>query len=68
MKKNAIRPADGSRTNWRFPRRKERREQAAVRQAEYDALSTEQKIARAEGRRGNSKKELTRLRRELCPT
>lgn len=42
-------------------RRKERQEQAAVRQAEYDALSVEQKIARAEGRPGNSEKELRRL-------
>jgi hypothetical protein len=42
-------------------RRKERQEQAAIRQAEYDALSTEQKIARAKSRRGNSKKELARL-------
>lgn len=50
-----------SRTNWRFPRRKERREQAAIRQAEYNALSTGEKIARARSRRGSSKKEITRL-------
>lgn len=42
-------------------RRKERQEQAAIRQAEYDALTTEQKIDRARARRGNSKKELRRL-------
>jgi len=41
---------------------KERREEAGIRQAEYDALSTEQKIARAEARPGNSLKELRRLR------
>ena len=42
-------------------RREVRHEQAQTRQAEYDSLSTEQKIARAESRRGNSKKELARL-------
>lgn len=41
--------------------RKQRNEEAAVRQEEYDALSTEQKIARAKSRRGESKKELRRL-------
>ncbi len=64
MKKNAIRPNEGSRTDWRFPRRKERREQAAIRQTEYDSLTNAQKITRAEGRRGESQKELARLRRE----
>jgi len=38
-----------------------RQEEAKERQAEYDALSTEQKIARAKSRRGESKKELTKL-------
>lgn len=42
-------------------RKDARREQAAVRQAEYNALSTEDKIARAEARPGNSKRELERL-------
>lgn len=42
-------------------RRKQRREEAAIRQAEYDALTPEQKIARAESRRGNSLKERRRL-------
>ncbi len=41
--------------------RKQKQEEAAVRQAEYDALTTEQKIARAQSRRGNSAKELRRL-------
>lgn len=45
-------------------RRKQRQEEAAIRQAEYSALTTEQKIVRAESRRGNSKKELRRLRGE----
>ena len=62
MKKNQMQPNEGSRTNWLFPRVKERREQAAIRQEEYDALSTEQKIARARSRRGDSMKELERLR------
>ncbi len=45
-----------------FPdRRKVRNEEAVVRQAEYDALPEEQKVARAEFRRGNSKRELIRL-------
>lgn len=42
-------------------RRAERREQAAIRQEEYDALTKEQKIARAMARRGRSKRELIRL-------
>lgn len=42
-------------------RRKDRQEQASVRQAEYDALTREQKIARAMSRRGNSARELYRL-------
>jgi hypothetical protein len=42
-------------------RRKERQEQAAIRQAEYDALTREQKIARVKSRRGNNKRELIRL-------
>lgn len=45
-----------------FPdRRKQRADEAAVRQAEYDALTKEQKIARAESRPGNSLRELRRL-------
>lgn len=44
--------------------RKQRQEEAAVRQAEYDALTREQKIARAMSRRGNSAKELRRLGHE----
>lgn len=42
-------------------RRAERREQAAIRQAEYDALTKAEKIVRAKSRRGESKKELRRL-------
>lgn len=45
-----------------FPdRRKRRHEEAVIRQAEYDALTLEQKITRAESRTGNSEKELRRL-------
>jgi hypothetical protein len=45
-----------------FPnRRKQRRDEAAVRQEEYNALSKEQKIARVKARRGNNKRELVRL-------
>ena len=42
-------------------RKQIRKEEAAVRQAEYDALSTVEKVQRAHGRRGNSERELTRL-------
>lgn len=38
-----------------------RRTQAETRQAQYDALTNEQKIERAKDRRGDSKRELTRL-------
>ena len=44
--------------------RQERAKEAAVRQDEYDALSTDQKIARCATRPGESKKELARLRRD----
>lgn len=44
--------------------RKQKREEAEVRQKEYDALTTDQKIARAGSRRGSSEKELKRLRGE----
>lgn len=47
-------------------RRKERQEQAAIRQAEYDALTREQKIARVKSRRGNNKRELIRLNAYEC--
>ena len=50
-----------SRTTWLWPRRKARQAEAIVRQDEYDALTSDQKIARAESRPGNSKKELGRL-------
>ena len=39
----------------------ERRVEAKVRQDEYNALTKEQKVARAAFRRGNSKRELIRL-------
>jgi Spy/CpxP family protein refolding chaperone len=42
-------------------RRKQRREEAEVRQAEYDALTPEQKVARVKTRPGNNKRELIRL-------
>jgi hypothetical protein len=38
-----------------------KREEAKIRQAEYSALTLEQKIARAQSRRGESKRELTKL-------
>ena len=49
----------------RSERRKSRQQEAAVRQAEYDALTVEQKIARAQSRRGASKRELERLHATL---
>ena len=52
----------GVRNNWRWPRRKERQEEAILRQASYDTLPLLTKISRAEGRRGESKKELAKLR------
>lgn len=54
-----------SRTTWRFLRRKERRLEAIERQEYYDSLSTKAKIAWAESRRGESKKELARLREPI---
>jgi hypothetical protein len=42
-----------------------KREQAAERQAQYDALSTSQKIERALSRRGNSTREVSRLTASL---
>lgn len=45
-------------------KRTTRKTEATVRQDEYDALTTEQKIARCATRRGESKKELARLRGE----
>ncbi len=52
---------NGSRTDWLWPRRKARREEAVIRQEEYDALSKDEKIGRALNRRGNSTKELKGL-------
>ena len=46
------------------PRLELRRERAAKRQKDYDELTTEQRIARAEARPGRSKQELKRLRGE----
>lgn len=43
-----------------------KREEAGVRQAIYDKLSTKQKIALAMARRGESKKEIERLREQLA--
>jgi len=42
-------------------RREQRREDAEVRQAEYDKLTNEQKVERAKSRPGDSKRELIRL-------
>ena len=52
----------GVRNNWRWPRRAERRSEAILRQASYDTLPLLTKISRAEGHRGESKKELAKLR------
>ena len=52
----------GVRNNWRWPRREERRSEAVSRQAYYNTLPLATKISRAEGRRGESKKELAKLR------
>lgn len=41
-----------------------RRTEAQERQAAYDALTVEQKIARAEAQRGNSARQLAKLRQE----
>jgi len=43
------------------PRRDQRRADANLRQTEYDALTTDEKIARTKSRRGNSARELRRL-------
>ena len=45
--------------------RKTKQAEADIRQSEYDALTTEQKIARAQSRRGESKKELRRLNEQV---
>lgn len=42
-------------------RKQARREAAQKRQAQYDSLSVEQKIAQAQSRRGNSAREIARL-------
>jgi hypothetical protein len=45
-----------------FPDRvDQRRKEAVIRQAEYDALTSEQKVARAHTSPGRSKRELIRL-------
>lgn len=53
------------RNNWRFPRRAERRSEAISRQDYYNTLDLSTKISLAEGRRGESKKELAKLREQL---
>ena len=42
-------------------RKQQRREEGAIRQAEHDALTLEQKLAKAKSRPGNSKREITKL-------
>jgi len=54
-----------SRTDWRFPRRKERKAEAKERQEYCNSLNIEQRITVAEDRRGDSKKELIKLRKLL---
>ncbi len=46
--------------------RARRREEAEARQAEYDSLTTAQKIKRAQSRRGNSARELGRLSEDIA--
>jgi hypothetical protein len=46
------------------PRRDERRLRAVNRQEAYDKLTFAERVARAESRRGESKRELARLRKE----
>lgn len=52
-----------------FPdRREQRRNEAVIRQEEYDALHLASKMARCVRRPGDSKKELVRLRLNLNET
>lgn len=53
-----------SRNNWTFPRRKQRKKEAAERQAYYDSLSVGMKLVLCDSRRGESKKERNRLNGE----
>ena len=46
-------------------RKQERREEAEVRQEEYDKLSTKDKLALAESQIGESAKVISKLRKEL---
>jgi len=48
--------------------KKLRREQAETRQAAYDKLSDEAKLAQIEERRGKSKRETARIVRRLHPS
>ena len=50
-----------SRTNWRFPRRKQRRIEAAERQTYYDGLTAVDKIASAVSSPGNSRRQFKRF-------
>jgi hypothetical protein len=43
----------------------QKRKEAETRQAEYDSLTISQRIERAKSRRGQSKKEITRLKGKL---
>jgi hypothetical protein len=43
----------------------QKRAEAQARQAEYDSLTTAQKVERAKSRRGRSIKEITRLKGKL---
>lgn len=42
-----------------------RKQEAMDRQAEYDSLSLQQKLERAQARRGESKKEVARIMRAM---
>ena len=46
------------------PQKNKQKIQAVVRQEEYDKLVNDERVARAESRRGESKRELARLRKE----
>jgi len=65
MKKGEKTPAERRRHSvGTDPRADARRESAAARKAEYDALTTEEKIDRALTSRDDSKRELARLQKE----
>lgn len=59
---------NGYKSNKLHANRNRKRIDAEGRQAEHDSLTTEEKIAKAKSRRGNSNKELARLAKILEAT